>query len=57
MKPPEGYLETSDDRSWRPCLICAGEIVQVRKALFTCLDCNQEYVSTEEDMRKDVNTP
>lgn len=45
------HLETSD-KKWRACLICKGEIIQVRKALFTCLGCNQEYVSTEEDMEE-----
>jgi len=49
--PPEGFLDTSSDQNWRPCIICSGEILQVRKALFTCQGCGQEYISTEEDMR------
>lgn len=51
-KPPAGYLDTSDDQTWRPCLKCGKpEIIQVRKALFTCQNCNHQYISTEEDMR------
>jgi len=48
---PKEVLETSDDDTWRKCLFCGGQITQVRKALFTCLKCNQEYISIEEDMR------
>ena len=47
----EEVLETSDDDTWKPCIRCGGELTQVRKALFTCLNCNQEYVADEEDMR------
>ena len=51
--PPVGYLETSENQDWMPCLKCGkDEILQVRKALFTCNFCGQEYISTEEDMRK-----
>lgn len=45
------YLETSDDDTWKSCIICGGELTQVRKALFSCLKCNQEYIADEEDMR------
>jgi len=48
---PEEVLETSDDDTWKPCILCGGELTQVRKALFTCLKCNQEYVADEKDMR------
>jgi len=48
---PKEYLETSENQSWRPCIRCGGEVIQVRKALFTCLRCNQEYIADEKDMR------
>ena len=44
-------LETSEDDTWKPCLFCGGKVIQVRKALFTCLNCNQEFIAVEEDMR------
>ena len=50
-KIPKDVLETSDDDTWKPCIICGGELTQVRKALFTCIKCNQEYIADEEDMR------
>lgn len=50
-KPPEGYLETDDTITWKPCMKCGGRIIQVRKALFTCEQCSQEYIATEEDMK------
>lgn len=50
-KTPPEVLERSDEDNWRSCLFCGGTITQVRKALFTCLDCNKEYISDEEDMR------
>lgn len=47
------YLKTSKNHSWRACLVCGEkEIIQVRKALFTCCNCNQEFISTEKDMRE-----
>ncbi len=51
-KVPEEFLETSDDDTWRACMFCRGEITQIRKALFTCLKCGQEYIADEKDMRK-----
>ena len=48
---PEGVLDVSDDDTWMSCLRCGGELTQVRNALFTCLNCNQEYIGDEEDMR------
>ena len=48
---PKGLLDVSDDDTWKPCMICGGRITQVRKALFTCEKCGQEYIATEEDMR------
>lgn len=53
MNVPKEHLEVSKNQDWKPCMICGGRIIQVRKALFTCEQCNQEYVSIEEDMRKE----
>ena len=50
-KVPEEFLETSDNDNWRACMFCGGEITQIRKALFSCLKCGQEYIADEEDMR------
>lgn len=50
-KVPKKFLETSEDDAWKPCLFCGGELTQVRKALWTCLKCNMEYIADEEDMR------
>lgn len=49
---PEGALEISEDDTWRPCLMCGGELTQIRKALFSCLECGQEIIADEKDMRK-----
>ena len=49
---PKEVLELSYDDNWKSCLMCGGTITQVRKALFTCLNCNQEYIADEEDMRE-----
>jgi len=56
MNAPKEVLETSKDNNWKSCLFCGGEIIQVRKALFTCLKCNQEYIADEEDMRDEIPT-
>ena len=53
---PEGALDVSNDDTWKPCMICGGTITQVRKALFTCLKCNQEYIADEEDMRPEIKS-
>lgn len=50
MTTPKEYLETHDDWNWKSCIRCNGKIIQIRKALFTCLKCNQEYIADEEDM-------
>lgn len=52
MATPKEFLEVSKDDKWRPCMMCGGEITQVRKALFTCLKCNAEIIADEEDMRR-----
>jgi len=48
---PPKVLETSDEDTWKPCIFCGGELTQVRKALFICLKCNQEYIADEADLR------
>ena len=48
--PPE-FLETSDDDNWKQCIVCGGEITQIRKALFSCITCNIDIVADEQDMR------
>jgi predicted RNA-binding Zn-ribbon protein involved in translation (DUF1610 family) len=53
-KMPKGNLEISDNDNWKSCIMCGGTITQVRKALFTCLNCNQEYIVDEEDMREEI---
>ncbi len=45
------FLETSEDDTWRPCIIWGVNLTQVRKALWTCLKCDQEYIADEGDMR------
>jgi len=50
---PKEYLETDDSQTWKNCFVCGGEIIQVRKARWTCLKCNQEYIADEEDMKED----
>ncbi len=50
---PKEFLETDDSQTWKDCIRCGGELIQVRKALFTCLKCNQEYIADEEDMKEE----
>ena len=50
-KTPKEVLEISNDDTWKDCLMCGGTITQVRKALFTCMKCGQEYIADEQDMR------
>ena len=51
-KTPKEFLELSKNDTWKNCLFCKGEITQIRKALFSCLKCGQEYISDEIDMRE-----
>jgi predicted RNA-binding Zn-ribbon protein involved in translation (DUF1610 family) len=51
-KMPKGVLNLSKEDTWKSCIICGGELIQIRKALFSCLKCNQEYIADEEDMRR-----
>ncbi len=47
------FFETDgDDFNWKPCIKCGAELTQVRKAFFQCIDCKQEYIADEEDMRR-----
>lgn len=49
----KGYYKTSDDDlNWKSCPICGGEITQEREDFFVCINCKQEFISTEEDMRR-----
>lgn len=47
----EELFEVSESDNWKPCIRCGGNLVQVRKALWTCLVCNQEYIADEEDLK------
>jgi len=47
------FLETNDSQNWKSCLVCGGELIQIRKALFNCLKCNQEYIADEQDMKEE----
>ncbi len=48
----KGFYETSENDNWKPCLRCGAELVQERKAFFVCINCKQEYIADEEDLRK-----
>lgn len=52
MEIPKEYLKVSVNDDWKPCIICKGKLIQVRKALFTCSNCNQEYIADEGDMKQ-----
>ena len=56
-KTPKEFLETNDSQTWKSCLFCGGELIQIRKALFTCLKCGQEYIADEQDMRPENKPP
>ena len=46
-------LDLSSDeiyKIWRPCIICSGEVEQIRKAFFKCKNCKQDYIAEETDM-------
>ena len=50
---PKEFLEVQqDDFNWKPCLRCGGELTQERKAFFVCVNCKQEYIGVEEDMKR-----
>ena len=51
IEMPEDALDLSKDDTWKRCLACNGNITQIRKALFSCLKCDLEYIADEQDMR------
>ena len=50
LAPIQELLDLSLDKIWRPCLICSGEVNQIRKAFFKCESCNLSYIAEEIDM-------
>ena len=47
------FFETKeDDLNWKDCPFCGGEITQVRKAFFECINCKQGIIADEEDMKR-----
>lgn len=44
------FFQTSKKDNWKPCLLCSGELVQLRKAFFQCINCRQTYIADEKDM-------
>jgi len=44
------FFQVSKKDNWIPCLICKGELNQLRKAFFKCINCGQEYIADEDDM-------
>jgi predicted RNA-binding Zn-ribbon protein involved in translation (DUF1610 family) len=45
------FLKTSKNQNWRACLICKGQMAQLREAFFKCKDCGVEIIADEKDMR------
>ena len=37
--------------NWKPCILCGGEIMQVREAFFRCVNCRQDYIADLNDMK------
>lgn len=48
---PKEFLKTSNEDNWKPCFFCGSELVQERKAFFVCVNCKQEFIADDEDMR------
>ena len=48
----KGFYDVQEKDEWKPCIKCGGELTQERKAFFVCVNCNQEYIADEEDMKK-----
>jgi predicted RNA-binding Zn-ribbon protein involved in translation (DUF1610 family) len=44
------FYETAKHDSWKPCIMCGGELIQLRKAFFKCINCGQEYIADDMDM-------
>ena len=53
MTDKKQFYKTDDKNflNWKPCLKCGAEIIQERKAFFVCINCKQEYIADEEDIR------
>ncbi len=47
----QGFYDVNKNDNWKPCIKCGGELTQERKAFFVCVNCNQEYIADEEDIR------
>ena len=50
LAPIQELLDLSLDKIWRPCLICSGEVNQIRKAFFKCGNCGLKYITEETEM-------
>ncbi len=48
----KGFFDVNEKDEWKPCIKCGGELTQERKAFFVCVNCGQEYIADEEDMKK-----
>ena len=53
MKTPKEFYQVQEhDLNWKLCIKCGGELTQERRAFFVCINCKQEYIADEEDMKK-----
>ena len=48
----KGFYDVQEKDEWKPCIKCGGELTQERKAFFVCVNCKQEFIADEEDMKK-----
>ncbi len=48
----EGHYDVGENDNWKPCIKCGGELTQERKAFFVCINCKQEYIADEGDMKR-----
>lgn len=51
-KEKQFFEVSEDDFNWKDCPFCGGEITQIRKAFFECINCKQGIIADEEDMRR-----
>lgn len=51
-KEKEFFETNKDDLNWVDCPFCKGEITQVRKAFFECINCKQGIIADEQDMMR-----
>lgn len=47
----KGFYDVNKKDEWKPCIKCGGELTQERKAFFVCINCKQEYIADEEDLK------